>query len=58
MVASLLEDIFLPMLPPPDFSFGKVAVRNVLLRLWTRLVRELFNYIQNLGRAFQPNFNI
>src|ERR1700727_901163 len=37
MSASLLEDIFLPMLLQPDFSFGRVVVRSVLLRLWTLL---------------------
>jgi hypothetical protein len=38
MAVSLLEDIFLPMLLQPDFSFGRVVVRSVLLRLWTLLV--------------------
>jgi hypothetical protein len=38
MAASLLEAIFLPMLLQPDFSFGRVVVRNVLLKLSTRLV--------------------
>jgi meiotic recombination protein DMC1 len=33
MVASLLEDIFLLMLPQLDFCFVKVVVKNVLLRL-------------------------
>jgi meiotic recombination protein DMC1 len=33
MVANQLEDMFLPTLPPQDFSSARVVVRNVLLRL-------------------------
>lgn len=39
--ASLLEDIFLPMLLPPDFSFARVVVRNELPRSWIPLVSVL-----------------
>ena len=49
MVASLLEDMFLPMLLPLDFSFEKVAVRNVLPRLWTHLVRTKFDFLESLS---------
>ena len=52
MVASLLEDMFLPMLLPLDFSFEKVAVRNVLPRLWTHLVRTKFDFLESLNILF------
>lgn len=33
MVASQLEDTFLPMLLPPEFSFARVVARNALQKL-------------------------
>ena len=52
MAGSLLEDMFLPMLLPLDFSFEKVAVRNVLPRLWTHLVRTKFDFLESLNILF------
>jgi hypothetical protein len=52
MAASLLEDIFLPMPLQPDFSFGRVVVRSVLLRLLTHLV---ILHLQALETSYRKN---